>query len=524
MIRTMKDTCLHFCRWTVGLAICVCLLSACSDDWNNHYGKDESLPTASLMQQIAAEEDLSLFMRMLELTGLDSVLSSSQTYTVWAPVDAALEGLDMSDVDAIARVLKNHVARYASPSSTDASQKIYMLNGKPMHFAEGRFSGVELLKSDVRCKNGILHKIADQIPYKYSILEYISLHPDYSHLYDFICRFDEKIYDAELSSTYDSVFVKYNPLLQDPKYGMGDIANEDSLYTMILPDNAAWQAAYDRISPYFRPFNKEVALADSIQKVQTSLAIVEGLSFRQAIVAPAKDDSLLTVTQKLIYGAGDYLNGYEALEASNGMMYLAKGQLNANDTCVWNHVINLEAENMDYRQSLSGTNAYIRTTDINSLVQNVSDASYLEVSSGNVDGGIVFDIPNTLAATYDVYVDFVSPLVDGENMSEEKTKLVFQLKFMGDNGRQTIKNNNTATEVAVPEKGGIVSVKAFSAVPFPVADFYDNMWKLDKDNIGVDIAETTTLQVKTKVSSTDAKKGYVRKFRIDRIRLVPSVK
>ena len=96
MIRTMKDTCLHFCRWTVGLAICVCLLAACSDDWNNHYGKDESLPTASLMQQIAAEEDLSLFMRMLELTGLDSVLSSSQTYTVWAPVDAALETLDMS--------------------------------------------------------------------------------------------------------------------------------------------------------------------------------------------------------------------------------------------------------------------------------------------------------------------------------------------------------------------------------------------------------------------------------------------
>lgn len=524
MIKTMKDTCLQCCRRALLAAICVCLLASCTADWNNHYGRDESLPTATLAQQIDAEEDLSVFMRMLEITGMDSVLSSSQTYTVWAPVDAALEGLDMNDVESLRRVLRNHVARYASPSSTDASQKIYMLNGKPMHFAEGRFSGIELLKSDVPCKNGILHKMADQIPYKYNILEYISLHPEYSDLYDFICRFDEKIYDAALSSTYDSVFVNYNPLLQDLKYGIGAIGNEDSTYTMILPDNAAWQAAYERISPYFRPFNKEQALADSIQKVQTSLAIVAGLTFRQVIVSPSAGDSLLTVTQKLIQGAGDYLNGYQTVEASNGMIYLAKGHLNANDSCVWNHVINLEAENMDYRQSLSGTNAYIRTTDMNSLVQHVSDAAYLEASSGNVDGGIVFDIPNTLAATYDVYVDFVSPLVDGENMREEKTKVVFQLKFMGDNGRLTIKNNNTATEVAVPEKGGIVSVKAFSAVPFPVADFYDNMWKLDKDNVGADMAETTTLQVKTKVSSTDAKKGYVRKCRIDRIRLVPSVK
>ena len=82
-------------------------------------------------------------------------------------------------------------------------------------------------------------------------------------------------------------------------------------------------------------------------------------------------------------------------------------------------------------------------------------------------------------------------------------------------------NNNTATEISA-EQGNIISIKAFSGVEMPVADFYDKLWLSDENNSASSITNSTTLQVRTRVSASDARKGYVRIFRIDRIRFVPT--
>lgn len=512
----------HWYRWIIGI-LCIGLYTACSDEWNNHYDRGSSLPTMSLWEQICNDDNLSTFAMAIKLVEADTLLASNQTYTVWAPVNEALQEIDLEDVESLRRMVKNHIARYASPTSTPASQRISMLNGKSMEFASGKYAGVTLIASNIRATNGILHKLADQIPYKYNILEYTSVHPDYSCIYEFISKFNEKIYDASLSTTYDSIFIDYNRLLQDAKYGIGSIGDEDSLYTMIIPNNAAWESTFNRISPYFHSYNKDENMADSVQVVQTSLAILGGLTFPGKVSMFDACDALQTITGNTISNVADYFNGYEAIEASNGIIYLAQGKLNANDTCVWNHNIILEAEDMDHRQNLSGTNSYTRTTDINSLVNGVSEGSYLEVSSGNVDGGVIFDITNTLAGIYDVYVDFVSPIVDGKNLIDEKTKVTFQFKYIGANGKTMTANNNTGTVVGAVESEGIITVKAFEEMKLPVSNYYDGMWYLEEANIGAEIAKTTTLQVKTKVTNTDAKKGYVRKFRVDRVRLVPVI-
>ena len=504
--------------------VAVCTFFACSDEWDSHYDADSAQPKENLLQLINAESDLSTFASMLKETGLDSLLSAEQSYTVWAPVDEALAGVEFPDNESKARFVKNHLARYTSPSSVQSMQKIYMFNGKPMSYdADGNFNGIQLREKDIRANNGILHKLSGELPYKYNILEYIGTFPEYSRAHEFISEFVENVYSADLSTTYDSVFVAYNRLLADKEFGIGMLGSEDSVYTMIVPDNDAWEACYNRISPYFKAYSKETSVADSVQDVQTSLAILSGLTFRGRINDPSELDSVVTVTGNVIYDVNTYFSGYEPLEASNGMIYLANGALNADDTCVWNHTIIVEAENMDYRINLPGTNSYIRTTDINSLVAGVSRNSYLEVSSGNVDGGIVFDIPNTLSGKYDVYVDFVSPLVDGPALADEVTKVVFQLKYLNENGRQTTKNNNTATVVGGTDSCGIVSVKAYSGVELPVSDFYDSMWYLEEGNAQSNISETTSLQVKTKVNNSDAKKGYLRKFRVDKVRFVPVV-
>ena len=497
--------------------------SACQSEWDDHYGHRQDVSRQSLMDIIEGDGGLGIFCKALKQTGMDEALRSNQTYTVWAPSDAALSGLDLNDEAATMRLVYNHVARFSNPTSTTGN--VVMLNGKTMQYTSPTlFNGASIAKGDIAAQNGLLHKLSTQIPYKYNIRELMDADERFSDVSAFVAQFDEKVYDEKRSTSYDSVFVDYNPLLENPKYGIGDLADEDSLFTMILPANAAWQAELERIAHAFTPYDSNAEAADSVRQVQAGQAILGGLTFRGIINEGA--DSLVTVTGQVIKPVSEYLAGYERIEGSNGVIYIATDRINPNDSCVWNHTLVTEAEDMDSRVAISGTNCYVRTTDVNSLVQGISEGSYLEASSGNIDGGSTFYIANALATRYDVYVDFVNPIVDGENLAGEKTKVTFQLMYRGANGRSTAKNQNTPVEITGTDADGvplpgIITVKAFSGIELPVSDFCDGMWKVQPANAALDITPSTTLKVQTKVTSADARNGYVRKFRIDRVRLVP---
>lgn len=481
--------------------IAIALLGSCSTEWDDHYDMSGTVPQQSLMQTIAADTQLGQFADMLKATGYDSILSSSQTYTVWAPTNDALYAASISGTEDMLRVVRNHIARYSNPTSIGLDKKVNMLNGKSIAYdAADDFGGAKLAEANIAAKNGVLHKVENTIPYKYNIREYIDGHSECKQISRFIAGFDKKEYDESLSTTYDSVFVNYNALLHHPVYGIGAIENEDSTYCMVVPTDLAWQKAYDKLNHAFNNYNADAAVADSIQHVQTAQMIV------RALASKTLDENQLAT--------------YERVEASNGVIYLANDEILNIDTCLTNAVVKVEAENMDGRVNLTGTSTYIRMSDINSAVQDISDNSYLEVSSGNVDGGVIFDIPNVMAQKYDVYVDFVSPVIDGESQAEQKTKVVFQMRYLSAVGRTTTVNNNAAKEISAAG-GDIISVKAFSNVSMPVADYHDKLWLSDENNSAADINNTTTLQVKTKVSSSDARKGYTRLFRIDRIRFVP---
>ena len=503
--------------------LCVLCATSCQSDWDDHYDRSKNASGQTLMQLIESDSQLSTFSKALQQTGLDEDLRSDQTYTVWAPTDEALSGFDLTDKAAVQRLVRNHVARFNNPTSTEG--RIQMLNGKSMQYTnQNTFNGVAIAQANIAADNGLLHKLSEQIPYKYNIRELMDADGRFSAVSAFVAQFDTKEYDERHSTTYDSVFVDYNPLLEDLLYGIGDISDEDSLFTVILPSDLAWAAELERVKPAFTAYNANAEVADSVQLVQTGIAILGGLTFRGIIDEGA--DSLITVTGEVIKPVKEYLAGYERIEGSNGVIYIASDRLNANDTCVWNHQLVTEAEEMDSRVAMSGTNCYIRTSDVNSLVQGISENSYLEVSSGNVDGGTTFYMTNALATKYDVYVDFVNPIIDGENLAGEKTKVIFQLMYRGANGRSTAKSMNTPVEITgVDADGvtlpGIISVKAFDNVELPVSDFYDGMWHLQPANAALDVTPSTTLKVQTRVTASDARNGYVRKFRIDRVRFVP---
>ena len=77
-------------------------------------------------------------------------------------------------------------------------------------------------------------------------------------------------------------------------YGIGHIDDEDSLYTMILPDNAAWDKAYEADS--ISIFGGIVALNAKVEK-----GLAEKLSkiFLEIIIAPDfSDEALEILTRK----------------------------------------------------------------------------------------------------------------------------------------------------------------------------------------------------------------------------------
>lgn len=510
----------------ITLALAAVTLVSCNDKWDEHYGRPDDAPSISLMEMIAQRSDLSIFAQCVRQTGAAELLSSTTTSTVWAPNNDALSELDLTDSAAVQRVVSNHIAPYSYPSTTASNVAVAMLNGKSMHYtSQSVFNGNPIFQADNRAENGILHVMSMQIPYQYNLREYLETHDDYSHLREFIQRFDEVRFDAQASTLYDSVFVNYNCLLQDRHYGIGHIHDEDSAYTMVLPSNAAWDAAVEHLAPYHVVYNKDAAIADSIQQVQTRLDIVNHLVMRGRIADPATQDSLLTTRGGIIRDAQNYLGSYEREEASNGMMYLAQDQLVMDDSCTWNPVIVVEAEDIDSRTTVPGSTAYIRTTDANSAVHGVSRNSYLEVTSSSLDGGITFNILGVLAGKYDIYCDFIAPEISGASLAAEQTRVQFQLRYQQANGSTKTVNVNSKKDdtllVGGEDSHGIIPVLAYKAQEFPVSNQFDNMWFADPNNNPADAKATVTLQVKTNVGTTELGKTLMRRFRLDKIRFVP---
>ena len=100
-------------------------------------------------------------------------------------------------------------------------------------------------------------------------------------------------------------------------------------------------------------------------------------------------------------------------------------------------------------------------------------------------------------------------------------KLRFVLSYMGANGRtarQTYTSNDFTTS---PTE--MTTIKVASGFQFPVSNFYDSLWLMDDANDESAKTCTTTLFVQTNVSNSEFNSNkFVRRFRIDRIYLVPS--
>lgn len=529
------------------------MLAGCNDGWDDHYSAtpDSEYAGMSVYEVIDNEPELSTFKQMIDLAGYADLLKSSQTFTLWAPVNDAFAGVELiSRADAdndeymayARRTVLNHLARYNVSSATVADNGVRMYNGKRLHFAGNTFGGVELVKSDLVCGNGVLHLMKDVIPYAYNIREYIDINKNTSRLSEFIGRFDEELFDVANSTPldvnengetiYDSVMVAYNRLLEHRPLGIGYIADEDSTYTMIVPTDAAWDRAYAEMRPWF------VNADDSIQDVQASLAVFSNLVFRKEVTDPGQftglKDLLVSTTGAEHTGIVSLFEGAQYNLASNGHLWLAD-ELNQNPRESWNPDIEVESEagmtrKIQTSTSYSGlqrtNNSTARTYTVSAtseFADQISEQGYIHVMSSSLDNaGVQFILNDCLSGKYEIHAFFVPTVVDNPGV-EETTKVSFAVTYpRSATGTRT--QTTTYKDASFVTSATEMTEIVVGTVTFPVCNYIDPLRMMDESYDSSSYTSNFTIYVQTEVTQAEYNAGtYKREFRLDRVVLVPVI-
>ncbi len=399
------------------------IIGSCDDTWDDHYKEpSQKLPQRSIMELIESKPELSIFTQMLRSSGYSEKIDAYQTYTVWAPVNEALKGLDMQDERLVKEIVVNHIARGLITTSGISSRRVNMENGKFLLFSrlqDNDFSigGVPVLEANELANNGLLHKISGFVPYTLNLWEYIGRNEDLEELKNFMYSYDEMLFDAPNSVViaydedeqpiYDSVFVYGNRVLER----VGYLNLENMLFTALLPDNNAWDEAYDRIRPYFNIPN--IFGGEERADFLTKYTLVKDLFYTGLIEKPEELPYLETTTGNILYNTSKIFANSEKNELSNAYAFKTS-KINIEDTVSWFKTIKIEGESTIGRKA---ANSRINVRYSYGSELDISQSEYISVDpiSLSAQPSVTFQIPNTLSAEYDIYCVFVPELIINPN-------------------------------------------------------------------------------------------------------------
>ncbi len=313
------------------------------DDYNEAYTSGSQESTRTLWENISAREDLSQFAALLKKGGYDKVLASPSFVTVWAPkngtydYDSLMNKVDSTTL--VERFIRNHIANY-NYGTAGEQKRVRLLSGKAYLLDGGHFGSLTMSADGMNIPgvNGILHVLDNgMVDYHPNIYEYVKESAGDS-LSSYFKKYEVPYFDASQSvegpinefgeQTYsDSVIVQINSLIANHYTGSRGLLNaalsdEDSLYTMIVPTDEAYEATYNKIRGYFNyPKNG---------KIKYLPITANGMGTEQTVTVNSEyvADSLARyiLTGSLIYSHSDGYNGWWTTGST------ASPDVEANDT------------------------------------------------------------------------------------------------------------------------------------------------------------------------------------------------
>ncbi|WP_169303374.1 fasciclin domain-containing protein [Pedobacter cryophilus] len=301
---------------------------SCKDVWQDHNELNIQALDKTLIEQISEDSNLSLFKTYLEQTGYDKVLASSKSFTVWAPVNSALQNLDqaiVNDKDKLKSFVGNHISYQSYFTNTPKpSLIIRMLNGKNTTFTALKFENASIVDADLYVKNGVLHTINEASVPKPNAWEYLQS----STLATKQSKFIASLERTEIDTT-NGVRLFVDPVsgrtvfqegttfpVQRNSYfqNVSNISSEDSLITCIILTDAAFDFEINKLSSFNHTPN--VLKSDSLTKFNA----VKDLVIKGVFDLNSLPDSLTAVTGVKIHLDKNAV--VETRQLSNGVAYV----------------------------------------------------------------------------------------------------------------------------------------------------------------------------------------------------------
>lgn len=460
-------------NFIIAAAGCMVILQACQENaWDDHYGVGGT-EAKSLMQLIDESPNLSRFAQVVRDNDMDELLSSSQTFTVFAPDNNAMEAFDL-DADTLEHFLYNHICRYVYTlgdiaDADDGMLRVKMLNGKYQNIsnADGgmTFGGDASVLNVAGGANGVLNTIDHIEPFYRNLYEEIKAGDRTDSVSRYLQSMDEYTFLPEQSTVlgvdeqgrtlYDSVFYFQNAWMTS----YGDIYKEDSVYTLLVPSDVAWEKQYAKVYPYYRTvgngeinvsgirvtgnFEVGTALADSLADAHTRQAMLQDIVFRKQIDVEHPDGDSIISTSGHVFHSPQYLfAGAEQREVSNGLMYVTD-EMKFDPTESWHDEVRVEAENSsDYVTQYCGSSSSRSVEAFPQFAGQVSENAFLYITPPSLSfqrNTVRFRLPNTLAGKYNIYiVTLPASAVDTAAVNDpsrmRSTKLNFYLTYVHEDG------------------------------------------------------------------------------------------
>lgn len=270
--------------------------TACTDD---HFDIQPSTVSGSntIWQNVEANADLdsvAMILRRCKVMKSQTDKSAKQTYaellatsqqlTAWLPKNGTfnakqyLDELDSAAVlrakdemagtraeyDVANRFARNHIARFNYESNM-GEQRIALMNSKIVNYnaGEGTFNGVKLdaANANILSSNGMLHVLDGESQFAYNIFERLQVDSRFAKIYGDIDKYNVYTFSASSSTQgsmnhngsmeyVDSVWSRTNSLISDA--WLDKLTDEDSLYVSVIPTDAAYEAARQKIHGLFK--------------------------------------------------------------------------------------------------------------------------------------------------------------------------------------------------------------------------------------------------------------------------------
>lgn len=308
----------------------VLLFASCKKQWDTRNKITDQQLNVNLMQQIQANSNLSTFASYLTKIGYDKVLSGGKSYTVWAPTNEALQGIDPDIVADTAKLhvfVANHIANQSYfTANIQTSIRVRTLNGKSVTFTPTTVEDANVTDADIYVKNGVLNIIDKPLTPKLNISDYIRSLTTVGLLHKNYIIGEDTTYTDTAKATVDHIDpLTGKPVLVDGtgkvtlnKYfnKVASLDAEDSTYTYFVLTDDAYNAELNKEKQYFATETNSV---DTTIRL-TAFNILKDVAIRGKVLKADLASGLISV--KGVPVTINPANIVQTYDASNGIVYV----------------------------------------------------------------------------------------------------------------------------------------------------------------------------------------------------------